>query len=97
METTARSVAKSSLRRNLRQEITRQRDRVLDCEAAVDSARVAVDRSVELLRHTVRERDRAVTHLEQLIDWAEEFEAAADTFGIEIAERHVAMLSEASI
>lgn len=63
--------------RGLRTAIRRHRDRILDLDAAVDTARTVVDRAVEDLRDVVRERDRAVLHLDQLMTWHRERERAA--------------------
>ena len=42
------------------------RDRLIDCDIAVDEARLAVDRAVDALRAAVRERDRTAIHLHHL-------------------------------
>lgn len=48
--------------------IARQRENVLDLQVAVDDACAQVERDLELLRATVRERDRADVHLQHLIE-----------------------------
>jgi hypothetical protein len=77
------SLTKSCARRNLRREIARQRDRVLDWEIVVNDARSTVDRSVEGLRTAVAERDRAAEHLTRLMAWAADVEGLAGPVGAE--------------
>ena len=68
METTERSLPKHTARRNQRRVIEQWRNNLLDLEATVDVARIAVDRAVDDLRAAVRERDRAVAHLQNLLE-----------------------------
>lgn len=56
--------------------IEQQRGRVIDLEAVVDSTRRTLTQAVTELQAAVRERDRAVEHLQQLIAWHEESAAA---------------------
>jgi hypothetical protein len=50
-------------------EIARWQDRVIDADLAVDAARTDLERAVAGLQDAVRDRDRAVRHLQRLIGW----------------------------
>lgn len=63
--------------RQLSAAIERQRDQVIDLEAAVNIARGTVNVAVEELHAAVRERDRAIDHLQRLVAWHDEERAAA--------------------
>ncbi len=77
-------------------QIARQRDRVLDLDLHVDEVRAMVNLDVERLREAVRTRDREAVHLAKLIDWHDELESIAATFGPEIAEQFNAQLAGTS-
>ena len=62
--------------RKLPAAIAGQRDRVIELKAIVDDARRTLDQAVAQLHDAVRERDRAVRHLQQLIAWRQERAAA---------------------
>lgn len=48
--------------------IERQRQNVADLDIVVNDARAELERAVERLQASVRERDRAAVHLQQLIE-----------------------------
>jgi hypothetical protein len=59
---------------------------VLDLDLVVDRQREAVDLSVDELRAAVHERDRAATHLAQLIDWRDTLQSIRATCGSECVQ-----------
>jgi hypothetical protein len=97
MEATRSTVSKIQTRRQLREAIERWRNNVIDLDVLVDDKRLALNRAVDELRVAVRERDRGTEHLARLIDWSDEVEAVAETFGPEIAAGSLDGLNEASI
>jgi hypothetical protein len=85
-------------RRGLRAQIARQRDRALDWEFRVDEARADVDLYVDVLRKTVRERNRAARYLSDLLELRDEIQTVRETFGPEIASTlEMAVRAEAPI
>jgi hypothetical protein len=71
-------------RSRLAMEIAKWTDRMIDLEIGVDAAREAVDRSVAEFRVAVRERDRAVVHLAQLVGWRGEIASFANSVASDV-------------
>ena len=60
----------------LHKAIAQARGHILRCERAVDDARHRLNQSVADLQDAVRERDRALVHIQHLIEMADDQEAA---------------------
>jgi hypothetical protein len=56
----------------MRRNIQCQRDKVIELEILLDIARAQVDDSVIALHEAVIERDRAVVHLQHLLEMADQ-------------------------